>query len=133
MSLQYVADAFWTSVQDPEIADVLFGHARWLNRNETNTGPSDPVAANHYKGDLSRVVAIVRSRNIDPEILRKFAKDTRVSVRQELLENPNTPRDVLVELMVCGSSNATTATSSRASNVSRKRLTCTSTTLVWGS
>ena len=100
MSLQYVADAFWTSVQDPEIADVLFGHARWLNRNETNTGPSDPVAAKHYKGDLSRVVAIVRSRNIDPEILRKFAKDTRVSVRQELLENPNTPRDVLVELMV---------------------------------
>lgn len=100
MSLQHVADAFWTSVQDPEIADVLFGHARRLQRNEHDTGPSDPIAAKHYKGDLSRVVAIVRSRNIDPEILRKFAKDTRVSVRQELLENPNTPRDVLVDLML---------------------------------
>lgn len=100
MSLQHVADAFWTNVQDPEIADVLFGHARWLQRNEHGTGPSNQVAAKHYKGDLSRVVAIVRSRGIDPEILRKFAKDTRVSVRQELLENPDTPRDVLVELTV---------------------------------
>lgn len=100
MSLQHVADAFWTSVQDPEIADVLFGHARWLQRNEHGTGPSDQTAAKHYKGDLSRVVAIARSRGIDPEILRKFAKDTRVSVRQELLENPDTPRDVLVELTV---------------------------------
>ena len=100
MSLQQVADSFWTKVQDPEIADVFFGHARWLQRNEHHTGPTDPVAAKHYKGELAHAAAIARSRSVDPEILRKFAKDTRVTVRQNLLENPNTPRDVLVDLMV---------------------------------
>lgn len=100
MSLQHVADAFWTNVRDPEIADVLFGHARWLQRNKHGVGPTDEAAAKHYKGDLSRAVAVARSRTVDPEILRKFAKDPRVSVRQELLENPNTPRDVIVGLTV---------------------------------
>ena len=98
MSLKHVADAFWTQVQDPEIADVLFEHAGWLQRNEHAVGPTDQVAARHYKGELAHTVAVARSENVDPEILRKFAKDTRVSVRQELLENPSTPRDVLVEL-----------------------------------
>lgn len=98
MSLRNVADAFWPRIDEPEIADVFFQHASWLNGNTTRTGPTDKVSEGHYKGDLRHAVAVARSVTTNPEILRKFAKDTRVSVRQELLENPATPRDTLVEL-----------------------------------
>lgn len=100
MSLKRVADAFWSSVADPEIADVFFEHAGWLNSNPTRTGPTDAVAARQYKGELTHTVAVARSVTTNPEILSKFAKDTRVSVRQALLENPSTPRATLVELSV---------------------------------
>jgi len=100
MSVQRVAEAFWPSVQDPEIADVLFGHARHIQRNEQGTGPTDTVAAKHYKGGVVHAAAVAGSTNVDPAILRKFAKDGRVAVRQNLLENPATPRDTLVELTV---------------------------------
>jgi hypothetical protein len=100
MSLKNVADAFWPHLDQPEIVDVFFQHASWLNRNTTLTGPTDAVAESYYKGHLGHAVAVARSVTTNPEILRKFAKDARVSVRQELLENPSTPRDTLVELTV---------------------------------
>jgi len=100
MSLEQVAAAFWPTVKDSEIADVLFAHARHFRRNRAGIGPSAPVAKRYYKGDLAHVGAIVADEHADPEVLRKFAKDTRVAVRQRLLENPATPRDVLCDLSV---------------------------------
>lgn len=99
-TMHAVANAFWPIIEDQEVADVAFGHVTHFGFRSEKTATSASVAARYYKGELGHAQSIAANPHSDAAILRRFAKDTRVSVRQALLTNPSTPCDVVVDLLV---------------------------------
>lgn len=99
-TLHAVANAFWPVIEDQEVADVAFSHVTHFGFRPEKTATSTSVAARYYKGELGHAQSIAANPYSDAAILRRFAKDTRVSVRQALLTNPSTPPDVVVDLLV---------------------------------
>lgn len=99
-TMNAIASAFWPVIDDQDVADVTFGHVGRFVHCERNAAASPAVAGRYYKGSLGHVNEIVANPHTDGDVLRRFAKDTRVSVRHELLTNPSTPSDVVADLLV---------------------------------
>lgn len=59
---------------------------------------SAAAAGKYFKGPLDKVCAIARHPRTDPQVLERFTKDTRVSVRRALLSNPSTPYEAVISL-----------------------------------
>jgi len=99
-TMNAVASAFWPHIEDQEIADLAFSHVNHFGRRVPQASPSAAVTGRYYKGSLTHVNSIAANPHVDAAVLRRFAKDTRVSVRQALLTNPSTPLDVIADLLV---------------------------------
>jgi hypothetical protein len=100
MSKSNIAKYFWSVNSHDELAELLFPriHKGVSMAPNNNVAISSNSAKKWYKGSLEHVLYITQNTSTDPKILAKFAKDTRVSVRRNLMANPSTPDAVRMDL-----------------------------------
>lgn len=84
--------------KDKKLVNILLPKADISLPANFSAPASVEVAGKYFKGDLNKVVSIVSFEGTDPELLKKFAKDSRVSVRRALIKNPSTPYATKVDL-----------------------------------
>lgn len=95
-SESYLASVLMPHASHQEVVDMMFTAARHAQLGRVPVSPA--LAASQYKGRLDRVVALASHPGTDPAVLAKFAKDTRVSVRDALICNASTPYETIVFL-----------------------------------
>lgn len=93
-----IANVLLGAAKDADLIRLLFDRADQVNRN-VGSLISEATAMKHYKGSLAKVLSIARDAGTQASVLAKFTKDSRVSVRQAILENPNTPYDSIVSII----------------------------------
>lgn len=81
------------------LRDLLFNAAGDPAAGISSGPVSDRVALSYFRKSLPHAAAIAASSEVSPEVLARFAKDTRVSVRRPLILNPSTPTHALLELL----------------------------------
>jgi hypothetical protein len=94
----HIASALLPFSDDQQIRDLLFRKAAHADSCAFGPAPSRDVAMSFYKGDLGHVLAIASNPSSDLEVLAKFVKDTRVSVRSALIRNRSLPYEGVVTI-----------------------------------
>lgn len=92
-----IADTLLAAATEPHLVEMLFDRCENVGRR-VGSVISESAAMKYYKGPLEKVIAIAADPGTSPGVLQKFAKDTRVSVRQALLSNPTTPHAAMLSL-----------------------------------
>lgn len=101
-SIAHVASALLPFAHDQEIRDFLFRKAVEVDKAAFGPALSREVAMSYYRRDLYHVLAISANTGTDPQVLEKFAKDPRVSVRTALVRNPALPYSAVVSIASWG-------------------------------
>lgn len=95
-----VASSIWGCTSDSEVADIVFPKASILRRRKglSPVRLDDQSLMKWYKGDLDHVLSIASNVKTPGSVLEKFTKDTRLSVKRALLNNPSTPPNSYAKL-----------------------------------
>jgi hypothetical protein len=92
-----IADTLLAAATEQHLVEMLFDRCENVGR-QVGSVISESAAMKFYKGPLDKVIAIAADPGTSPRVLQRFAKDTRVSVRQAVLSNPSTPYATMLGL-----------------------------------
>lgn len=93
-----LAGALLGHITDQKVVDLLMPRAEISGPIKFSASPSDSTASKYIKGKLNHANSIAQDPGTSPDVLTRYAKDTRVSVRRALMQNPSTPYETLLTL-----------------------------------
>lgn len=92
-----LCDVLLGHISDKSVADVVFSRSTGGDAVQMTSGLSDEIALKHYKGDIKKAATAVRATTSE-QVLAKFAKDPRSSVRRAVAANPHLGMDARLYL-----------------------------------